>query len=257
MPTVFNQECDIYYETYGEGEPLILLHGAGGNTACWWQQIPFFAKDYKVITFDHRGFARSKVDNKLFDVKYFTDDLRAIMDKEKIDSARLVCQSMGGWTGLGLALESPERVKALVMSHTPGGIATDETEKIRKDKYKSRSLPDSPYAHWALAPDFHQNDVNAANLYNQIGLFNTELDMEKLGAMLFKPLDLDRLKNFKVPTLFITASQDQVFPAAMIVKVAEQVSDARVEVLGDAGHSSYFESPDLFNETVGNFLKES
>lgn len=254
MPTVFNEGCDLYYETYGEGEPLILAHGAGGNTACWWQQIPFFADHYKVIVFDHRGFSRSKVDAALFDIKYFTNDLRAIMDKEEIESARLVCQSMGGWTGLGLALESPEKVKALVMSHTTGGISSDETDKIMKDKMKSRSLPDSPYAHWALAPDFHQKNINAANLYNQIGLFNTELDMEKLGSMLFKPINLDRLQNFDIPTLFITANQEQVFPAEMIIKVAELVPGAKIENLGDAGHSSYFESPDLFNETVSKFL---
>lgn len=254
MPFVSNENCDLYYEVYGEGEPLIFAHGAGGNTASWWQQIPYFAAQYKVIAFDHRGFARSKVKAEDFDIKYFANDLRAIMDKESIDSAYLVCQSMGGWTGMNLALESPERVKALVMSHTPGGIANDEIEAIRKAHFKSLKPLTSPYAHWALAADFHEKNVAAANLYNQIGLFNTDLDMRKLESMLFNPLDLERLKGFRVPTLFITANKEQLFPPEMIKRVAELVPDAKVEVLGDAGHSSYFELPDLFNKTVSNFF---
>lgn len=72
--------------------------------------------------------------------------------------------------------------------------------------------------------------------------------------MLFKPMDLERLKGFRIPTLFITANKEQLFPPEMILKVAELVPDAKVEVLGDAGHSSYFELPDLFNQTVSNFF---
>jgi len=253
MPYAINGDIRIYYETYGDGFPVVFAHGAGGNAAIWWQQIPHFSAGYKVIAFDHRGFARSPCPPEAFDAGAFTDDLRAILDREGIETAALVCQSMGGWTGLPMALESPERVTALVMSHTPGGIRNDEIDEIRQSAGDLTPLP-SPFDHWALAPDFYEKNVNAANLYNQISLFNTELDMDRLRRALFTPFDLTRLDSFTTPTLFITANGDRVFPARMIQKVAALVPGAQCKVLGDAGHSSYFESPDEFNSAVDEFL---
>lgn len=256
MARVHSNGCDIYYECYGEGFPLILAHGAGGNAACWWQQIPYFADRFRVIAFDHRGFARSRVTSDNFDVAYFANDLRAILDKECIEEAHLVCQSMGGWTGLNLAIESPERVRSLTMSHTPGGIATEQTEKIRKSLYKTRMPLESPWSHWALADDYHLRNRKSAHLYNQISSFNTEIDMDRLGNMLFKPFDLSRLSQLTTPVLFITGSRERVFPAEMIRKVAELVPGSRVEEIEGAGHSSYFETPDVFNHLVNGFISD-
>jgi pimeloyl-ACP methyl ester carboxylesterase len=94
-----NGSAKIYYESYGEGPALIFAHGAGGNASSWWQQVPHFADRYRVITFDHRGFGRSICPDEALDIKCFVDDLVCIMDTEVIDTATLVCQSMGGWTG--------------------------------------------------------------------------------------------------------------------------------------------------------------
>ncbi|MBD3649031.1 MAG: alpha/beta hydrolase [Pseudomonadales bacterium] len=254
MAYATNGDVKIYYESWGEGFPLILAHGAGGNAAIWFQQIPFFSRKYRVIAFDHRGFARSPCPPDAFTVPAMVDDLRAIMDQEGIDEAALVCQSMGGWTGLNMALESPERVRALVMSHTPGGIRNDEIDEIRQNAQQNLGALDSPFAHWALAPDFHETNVDMANLYNQISAFNTELDMERLTGALFQPFDLARLDDFTVPTLFVTAHRDRVFPAAMIEAVARAVPGAGYKVVSNAGHSSYFETPDEFNQAVDAFL---
>ena len=59
MPRVERPNAAIYYEVCGEGPPLVFAHGAGGNTLVWWQQVPYFAARYRVVTFDHRGFGRS------------------------------------------------------------------------------------------------------------------------------------------------------------------------------------------------------
>jgi len=256
MPYAKNGDVDIYYECYGEGPPIVFAHGAGGNAACWWQQIPYFSQKHRVVVFDHRSFARSRCHPDEMGIEYFVADVEAVLDQEKIDNAAFVCQSMGGWTGMGLTLESPERVKALVMSHTPGGISNDAIVAAREEADQNRAPLTEPFAHWALAPDFHRKNVNAANLYNQIGAFNTEFNLENLIQSMWQPIPLDRFENYSTPTLFITAEQDQIFPPSLIKLVAEIVPGAMVEVLGDAGHSSYFESPELFNETVSGFLDQ-
>ena len=85
------------------------------------------------------------------------------------------------------------------------------------------------------AVDFPEKNIAAANLYNQLGFFNTELDLPMLREQLLEPRVLEMPKDFTIPTLFITASQDQVFPVELIECAAAMVPGATVKVLGDAG----------------------
>jgi pimeloyl-ACP methyl ester carboxylesterase len=86
--------------------------------------MPHFARRLKVVVFEHRGFGRSRCGKEHFKSDYFHGDIRAILDAEGIDKGALVCQSMGGWGGLKLAVTHPERVAALVLANTPGGLDT-------------------------------------------------------------------------------------------------------------------------------------
>ncbi len=255
MPYATNGDVNLYYDTWGEGpQHIVFAHGAGGNAASWWQQIPHFADRFSLLAFDHRGFARSFCEPDAFDRSHFSTDLRTIMDTAGISSAILVCQSMGGWTGLATTLETPERVDALVMSHTPGGISNERIKTLRQDAGANRGELDSPFAHWAVAPDFHKKNLAASHLYQHISAFNARLDLSRLGASLGEAIGLAQFENYATPTLFITADKDQIFPVALIEEAASLVPGARVANLGDAGHSSYFEAPDAFNATLENFI---
>ena len=112
MSFVTNKGVDIHYDVYrGEGEKsrpwLTFAHGAGGNAASWWQQVPYFFDDYDIATFDHRAFGRSRCRDEDFDPDLFVDDLRRVLDAEDIPRTALCCQSMGGRTGLDFAFKSP------------------------------------------------------------------------------------------------------------------------------------------------------
>src|SRR5439155_4516787 len=112
---------DLYYESHGEGSPLVFLHGVGGNHACWYQQVPFFARHFQVITVDQRGFGHSEDRNGLGRAG-FVDDLRDLADVLGLDAISIIAQSMGGATGMGFAVSYPERTRGLVMAATLGGI---------------------------------------------------------------------------------------------------------------------------------------
>ena len=109
---------------HGNGPAVVFAHGRGGNAASWWQQVPHFAQNYKVIVFDHRTFGRSICPKEKFDRNLFDSDLVAILDQEKISPTAIVCQSGGGgWTGLRTSVHYPSRVSCLlVLSNTPGGL---------------------------------------------------------------------------------------------------------------------------------------
>src|SRR5713226_17675 len=115
----------LYYERVGEGPPLLFLHGLGGNHLSWWQQVPFFMRSFECITVDQRGFGMSPDPENLFNEAH-PDDLAALMEELKINRAVLIGQSMGGWTVVGCALKHPERIAAMVMAGTIGGIFLPE-----------------------------------------------------------------------------------------------------------------------------------
>ncbi|MCH9672591.1 MAG: alpha/beta hydrolase [Gammaproteobacteria bacterium] len=259
MAFIENAHAKVYYESHGDGPALVFAHGAGGNAASWWQQMSVFVERYKVIAFDHRTFGRSECAVEHFKAEHFANDVRAILDAEGVERAAFVCQSMGGWTGSRVAIETPERVSALVMSHTPGCFTSEEITKLRNSAMRTVNrdeLPPGRFSHWALAPDFHEKNPAAAYLYTQISGLNTGFSRAALASLVAPEVlvPVDSLSDYRVPTLFITASQDLIFPPALIEMVAKAVPGAQYTSLGDAGHSSYFESPDAFNQRLEEFL---
>jgi 3-oxoadipate enol-lactonase len=258
MAYVTSGSATIYYESYRNGNRswIVFAHGAGGNATIWWQQIPFFYEWYNIVTFDHRTFARSACPPDDFHTKHFAGDLRAILDQEGIERTALVCQSMGGRTGLQFALESPQRVDALVMSHTIGTIFTEAIQQARQAANAARPTPQGPFSGSAFAPDFPAKNAAAAYLYNSLSSFNVNFDRGKL--LPFDPetrVTPEQLQDFRVPTLFITAQHDMTIPPDAVRMAADLLPNAEFVDMGDAGHSSYFENPQRFNQVVREFLQ--
>lgn len=105
---------NIYYEVYGQGEPLLLLHGNSESINSFRLQIPEFSKHYKVIAVDTRGHGKSADDGKTYTYDLFADDMAALLDRLRIDSATVLGWSDGGNTGLIMAMRYPKKVKRLV-----------------------------------------------------------------------------------------------------------------------------------------------
>ena len=132
----------IYWESLGAGPPLVLCHGMGGNHAVWFQQVAFFARDRRVVVWDHRGFGRSTDRAGRSGPEVAVADLRALFDHLALKRVDLVGQSMGGWTALGLALESPARIRSLVLADSLGGIHAAEIA----DAYAGSTRPSAAWA---------------------------------------------------------------------------------------------------------------
>lgn len=257
MPTVRGQGATLYYDIQGEaGRPaLVFAHGMGGNAASWWQQVPVFARDYRVVTFDHRGFARSPCDTPADnDRARFVGDLAAILDHAGIDRATLICQSMGGQTGLGFALAHPGRVTALVLCATTGGIS-DDMIAARSKEIRPPDMRLADVVAQALAPDFAARQPALARLYAQLKDFNTAIDYSRKVADQ-PPLRIDpaRLKGFVIPTLILTGEHDTLIPPDILRQVARLIPGSEFRLLAGVGHSAYCEDADTFNAVLGAFL---
>jgi 3-oxoadipate enol-lactonase len=255
MPSVAVNGIDLYYESHGEGPAIVLAHGVGGNHASWYQQVPVFAQGYRVITFDHRGFGNSGDDPEGPGRAAFVDDLEGLLDSLGVQEAALVAQSMGGWTLLGYSMRHPERVKALVMADTLGGISepgslADELAGI------AAATRDMPQLQRVLSPSFPGRDPAKAELYLQIASFNRADRFNLRGNTGPSPSPAD-VASLQIPILFLAGEEDVLVPPSVMEHVHEAIPSSALKLVPGAGHSVYFEAPDSFNEIVLGFLSDA
>ena len=257
MPYAERSDAKIYYETSGEGPAIVFAHGAGGNRMSWWQQVPYFETGHRVVRIDHRGYGRSNCEPDAFRPKQFADDFIAVLDQEGIERATLVCQSMGGWTGMRAALDHPDRLECLVLCGTPGGVMTAEVAQAAADLGK-RITTEGVQGNAALAPDFPEREPELAFLYDAINDLNDKIDPSLLGRMFDQESRIapERAAGLRVPTLFIAGEHDQLFPPDALRSVASLIDGADFILLPVCGHSTYFEDPNAFNRIVGEFVKK-
>jgi 3-oxoadipate enol-lactonase len=248
---------EIYFEAVGapDATVVVLGHGAGGNHAIWFQQVPEFVSDYRVVTWDQRGFGNSTNRNGLANPSTAANDLLAILDHLGVERAHIAGQSLGGWAAMGLAIAHGDRVRSLVLADTLGGIPVEGWWNARNTAPRI-----GPFNHPALSNDFCVRNPARANLYLEIGGLRRDPDADPtalirtLGDVTF---DDTQLATLAMPVLFVVGTDDEIFPPDWIFSAASRVPNARVETVEGAGHSPYFEQPDRWNSLVTDFWRQS
>ena len=244
----------LYYERVGAGAPIVFLHGLGGNHLSWWQQVPYFMRWFECVTVDQRGFGLSPDPDGLFS-RAHSSDLGALLDHLEIEKAVLVGQSMGGWTIGGYALEHPERVAAMVMCDTPGGIFTPEMKFERKRE----PLPiDAPIGSLpTYAADYFARRPEMAFLYEEIRILGTRPPVDAADRIVGLRYDLSAVRQrLTMPILCMVGEEDTLFGPDIIKALASALPNSRLRTVPGSGHSIYFENAAAFNQLVRDFLIE-
>ncbi len=217
-------DAKIYYEEYGKGEPLLLLHGNNGSISDFYRQISFFSKHYRVIAIDTRGQGRS-TDLTTDDYSYnqFAADLYKIIQNLNLDKVNIVGWSDGGNTGLTFNLKHPELVNKLVTigaNLNPSGV-----------------------------------DENLIKTFQQQLAENTG-NPRLIRLMLNHPdIKTNELANLRNPVLVIAGSNDVIRPEHTQL-IHESIKNSELAIIPDASHYVPFEQPEKLNETILNFLKK-
>lgn len=255
MPYAPVNGIDLYYEVQGSGPTVVFAHGAGGNHASWFQQVPFFSRSYEVVTFDHRGFGNSEDANGL-GRGGFVDDLIGLIDHLGRERVVLVAQSMGGGTCMGYTALHPERVGALVMADTFGGMTLPEPFHSEQQE-RAAQTRDWPQLDRVVSKSLPVRDPAKAQLYLALSSFNSDGAgaMNRPGTPA-APVDMERVKaaSERVPMLFIVGAEDALVPPHIIEAASQTVSGAEFVVVEGSGHSVYFEQPAVFNHVLDRFL---
>ena len=258
MPFAPVNGIDLFYEVHGSGPTVVLAHGAGGNHASWYQQVPFLERYYEVVTFDHRGFGNSQDKNGL-GRGGFVDDLSGLVDYLGREKVALVAQSMGGGTCMGFTTRSPERVSALVMADTFGGMTLPEPFHTQQQEHSEVTRGWSQLDR-VVSKSLPARDPAKAQLYLQLASFNSDSvrTLNRPGTPA-APVSMDRVKaaSEQVPMLFLVGDEDALVPPEIIRVASTTVSGAEYVVVEDSGHSVYFEQPAVFNHVVHGFLSRA
>jgi len=244
----------MYYESTGSGFPVVFCHGAGGNHESWFQQVPEFSKRYRCITIDHRGFGQSKNASGQPNGEAFVPDLEALLAHLGIDQVAIVCQSMGGITGLGFTLAHPERVRALVLADTTGGVTDDEIRQLRESLVPPVQDRTDLLSR-ALGEPFQKQFPEKAKLYHEISGKNPPEGYQP-GRNATNPPDLAKVAALKVPTLLLVGEVDKLAPPPVMELMLKRIPGSTLVKVPGAGHSVYFEKPEEFNNAVLGFLDE-
>jgi pimeloyl-ACP methyl ester carboxylesterase len=221
----------LYYETYGSGEPLLLLHGNGESINSFRKQIDAFSAHFHVIAVDTRAQGQS-VDTQTKPLTYelFAADMKTLLDSLHLAKASIVGWSDGGNTGLLMAMHYPSYVQKLV---TMGANLFPTTEAV-----EPKMLRQSEQARQALAK---KGDVAQERL---------------LTLVLTEPhMTYGELATIQAPTLILAGEKD-IIKRAHTQAIADHIPHAQVVILPGVTHYAPQENPTLFNETVLRFLTE-
>lgn len=223
----------IYYEVYGDGEPLLLLHGNGGSIRSFAGTIPELAKHYKVIAVDTRGQGKS-VDKETINFNYelFAGDMETLISKLNLQQVNIVGWSDGAITGLLLAMRNPLLVKKLVLmgvnlNPTTEAVSPGIISQAKKDIEKLRKHNDP-------------KDQTTTRL---------------LEMILKEPnIPVSELSKVNAETLVMAGEKDLVLKKHTTL-IAENIKNSQLHIVKGETHFLPEENPELFNKIVLDFLQ--
>ena len=256
--TVVANGTQLYYETAGDGPVVTLLHGFSLDCRMWDQQFAPFAREFRMLRYDLRGFGRS---GGVGEEPYSpADDLAALLDHLDIASTAVIGLSMGGGCAIDFALAYPQRTTALVAADS--ALAGYEWSAGRPSAWHSELAA----THGVAA---------ARQAWLECSLFQPAAQKPEVAAALRRLVDdysgwhwlnenplsapsgpaIEHLGEIACPSLILVGERDTADFHIVADRLAEDIPDATLTRIPGAGHMSNMESPGEFNAAVLNFLR--
>ena len=252
----------IFYVEAGRGDPVVLLHGMGGEGARWMPTIEGLAPHFRIIAPDQIGFGQSDKPLTSYHSGVFAGFLAGFMKAIAVPKATLIGQSMGAGVALYLAVHHQEMVERLVLVNGVG--------------FRMASDPPAPPPNWharqiANAGTLEESREYLEKLYYKHGLVTDALveqnlilrlrsaytieSMQTANARGLGGVNEEELRSIKAPTLLVWGMNDPLSPVAKADQLNAAIKRSRKVLIDKAGHFPFLEHPDKFNQIVLEFLK--
>jgi pimeloyl-ACP methyl ester carboxylesterase len=244
-----------YTDTGGSGIPVVLMHAATGSSRVWEYQLPAFtAAGYRVIAFDRRGWGRTVVAADA-PPRTAADDLLALMDSLRIDRFHLVGTAAGGFVSFDVALSFPGRLRSLVIANSIGGVQDEEFVALGRRLRPPEFLAMPPEVR-EVSPSYRAANPDGTSRWVELEHLSRPPGPPAPTQPLKNRITLALLETIKVPTLLLTGGADLYAPPPIQKMFAARIKHAETLVVPEAGHSTYWEQPDVFNRAVLTFIRK-
>ena len=223
----------IYYEEYGQGEPVLLLHGNSSSISLFEKQIPELSKQFHVIAVDTRGQGKSSEDGKMYTYDLFADDMNALLDHLHLDSVNVLGWSDGGNTGLIMAMKYPAKVKKLVAM---GANVFIDNTVVAKWVFKLLNK--------------EKKEIKEDTLYD------SRNRLRLIDLLLTEPKhSFEELKVIKCPVLVVAGEKDIIKEEHTKV-IAANIPNSTLLIAPGETHYFPSENPKVFNAAVIDFFRK-
>ena len=261
MPYADSAGVKVFYDSYGQGLPIVFLHPWSTNGYIWYFQIFPFARTNQVVVIDHRGHGRSDKPRTGYSIQEHARDVAAVLDALRIERAVLVGNSIGGMIAMQFNLDYPDKVigNVIVSSGTAmaEGMPKDAMAAFKRDfegtfstllegTVSAKTKRERPEilavmkAH-CLVPSNFPRHVFDSSVADPNGVFNWNIKT--------------RLSAIQKPTVVFAGEEDQATPVAANKFLADHIPGAKLNVIKDVGHFYQLEKTLEFNAALTEFVR--
>ena len=230
MPTIKVNDINMYYETYGSGDPLVLIAGLGTDLTVYKQIISLLSQEFKVLAFDNRGAGRTDKPDMPYSIEMLADDTAQLMSAVGIEKAHVLGHSMGGRIAMALSLQHPGKVNGLILASTSANIKTGHSLRPILLKMASRigtRLKKYPQPYYAF-----KRQLEASQNYDCS----------------------DQLNKITMPTLIIHGKKDKLTPYKFAEEMYARIKGSKI-ITFTGGHYIFLIESMRFTEVISEFLR--
>jgi len=252
----------IYYEDFGSGKPIILIHGWTGSHSIWERTVHDLAKKFRVVTMDNRGHGDSGKPNTNYDFDEFSSDLKELIDQLELNGALLV-----GWSmGVSISLRYFERFGAHGMSKLalvngpirlasatdfPYTMSPEYLEKLFAERIDNRAMREREFARLGFYKPHPEATEWISSIYMKTPMYvamkcvrhQIELDMREV------------LKEIDIPTLVCYGRHDPFYPTELGQYIVDRVKRSKLVIFEESGHYPFLEESAKFSKLLAELAE--
>jgi 3-oxoadipate enol-lactonase len=235
---------------------VVLSNSLSSNLSMWDDQIAALTARYRVLRYDQRGHGQSAVTPGPYTFDMLADDVRGLLEALGVGSVHFVGLSMGGMTGMKLAVRHPEILQSLVLcdtsAHMPPAELWDERIALARDGGMA-ATSEATLGRWFTAP-FHAARPDAIARVRQM-IETTPVEGYSGCCMAIREMDQTAaLPRISVPTRVIVGAEDPSTPVSASQLIHDRIPGSELIIIDDAAHLSNIEKASEFNVAVLDFL---